>query len=103
MSCVFFVLGSDNHRVRHVHTNSFPTRPSSDRRGLPRHAADAQARSLSRRKGLDLTRNGWVALGNALGVYGNDYLQRAFIAYAGLGALPPEEAIYPMEIGRAHV
>src|SRR3546814_8608697 len=65
-------------------------------RGLTRAAADAHARILNRRKGLDLTRNGWVALGNALGVYGNDYLQRAFIAYAGLGALPPEEAIYPM-------
>ena len=33
-----------------------------------------------------------------IGVYGNDYLLRAFIAFAGLGALPPEEATYP--IGR---
>ncbi|PAL25045.1 DUF1254 domain-containing protein [Sphingopyxis sp. GW247-27LB] len=65
-------------------------------RGLTRAAADAYARILNRRKGLSLTKNGWVAMGNALGVYGNDYLQRAFIGYAGLGALPPEEAIYPM-------
>jgi hypothetical protein len=65
-------------------------------RGLTRAAADAYQRMLDRRKRLALTRNNWVALGNALGVYGNDYLQRAFVAYAGLGALPPEEAIYPM-------
>lgn len=65
-------------------------------RGLTRAAADAYRRIAERRRGLSLTKNGWVALGNALGVYGNDYLQRAFIGFAGLGALPPEEAIYPM-------
>ena len=65
-------------------------------RGMTRAAADAWQRIVTRRKGLSLTRNKWVAMGNALGVYGNDYLQRAFIGFAGLGALPPEEAIYPM-------
>lgn len=65
-------------------------------RGLSRAAADAYRRIVDNRKRVRLTANGWVALGNALGVYGNDYLRRAFIAYAGLGALPPEEAIYPM-------
>lgn len=66
------------------------------RRGLSRAAADAYRRIVDNRKRVLLTANGWAALGNALGVYGNDYLRRAFIAYAGLGALPPEEAIYPM-------
>jgi len=65
-------------------------------RGITRAAGDAYARIANRRRGVSLTKNGWVALGNALGVYGNDYLQRAFIGYAGLGALPPEDAIYPM-------
>ncbi|SKB58101.1 DUF1254 domain-containing protein [Sphingopyxis flava] len=65
-------------------------------RGLTRAAADAHRRIAERRRGLSLTKNGWVALGNALGVYGNDYLQRAFISFTGLGALPPEDAIYPM-------
>jgi hypothetical protein len=65
-------------------------------RGLARAAADGYRRIVERRRSVPLSRDGWVALGNALGVYGNDYLQRAFIGYAGLGALPPEEAIYPM-------
>lgn len=65
-------------------------------RGLARAAADGYRRIVDNRKRIRLTGNGWVTLGNALGVYGNDYLQRAFISYAGLGALPPEEAIYPM-------
>jgi len=32
--------------------------------------------------------------GTQLGHYGTDYLTRAAVAYKGLGALPPEEAIY---------
>lgn len=65
-------------------------------RGLARAAAEAYPRIVNRRKSIALTRNGWGSMGNNIGVYGNDYLQRAFIGFAGLGALPPEEAIYPM-------
>jgi len=65
-------------------------------RGLTRAAADAYQRIVTRRKALPITRNGWGAIGSTVGVYGNDYLARAFIGFAGLGALPPEEAIYPM-------
>ena len=38
--------------------------------------------------------NGWTYPGKT-GVYGTDYLQRAFIAYRGLGANLPEDAVYP--------
>jgi len=65
-------------------------------RGLARAAAEAYPRIVNRRKVIPLTRNGWGSMGANIGVYGNDYLQRAFIGFAGLGALPPEEAIYPM-------
>jgi hypothetical protein len=38
--------------------------------------------------------NGWINMTN-LGRYGNDYNTRAFIAYAGLGALTSDDAVYP--------
>ena len=38
--------------------------------------------------------NGWMFTTNA-GVYGTDYLQRAFVTAIGLGANRPQDAIYP--------
>ena len=38
--------------------------------------------------------NGWINMTN-LGRYGTDYNTRAFIAYAGLGALTSNDAVYP--------
>jgi hypothetical protein len=38
--------------------------------------------------------NGWINMTN-LGRYGTDYNTRAFIAYAGLGALTSDDAVYP--------
>jgi hypothetical protein len=38
--------------------------------------------------------NGWIIMTN-LGRYGADYDTRAFIAYAGLGALTSDDAVYP--------
>jgi hypothetical protein len=40
--------------------------------------------------------NGWTVITKSIGVYGNDYLQRATIALIGLGANPYEQAIYPL-------
>lgn len=39
-------------------------------------------------------RNGWL-FSLKTGVYGTDYLQRAYIAWIGLGANRPQDAIYP--------
>jgi hypothetical protein len=39
--------------------------------------------------------NGWRTNLTAIGTYGTDYLHRAGIAYAGLGANPIEDAVYP--------
>ncbi|UIF89714.1 DUF1254 domain-containing protein [Cupriavidus sp. UYPR2.512] len=40
--------------------------------------------------------NGWRTIGNPIGTYGTDYLQRAMIAFAGLGANTVEDAVYPL-------
>ena len=38
--------------------------------------------------------NGWINMTD-LGAFGTDYVTRAFIAFAGLGALTKEDALYP--------
>lgn len=39
-------------------------------------------------------KNGWSGGGGKVGRYGTDYLVRAVVARIGLGALPPEDAVY---------
>jgi hypothetical protein len=39
--------------------------------------------------------NGWTVVRKGIGNYGSDYALRAMVAKIGLGALPPEEAVYP--------
>ena len=45
--------------------------------------------------------NGWALATQTIGVYGNAYLMRATIALAGLGANPPEDAVYPVLLADA--
>ncbi|MDQ8031465.1 MAG: DUF1254 domain-containing protein [Bordetella sp.] len=40
--------------------------------------------------------NGWVTVRSGIGTYGTDYLRRAAVAYAGLGASTPEDVLYPV-------
>jgi hypothetical protein len=40
--------------------------------------------------------NGWQMNTDTVGVYGNYYLKRALLTILGMGALPPEEGIYPI-------
>jgi hypothetical protein len=45
--------------------------------------------------------NGWQMLTHTMGVYGNNYLNRAIIAMIGLGANQCEDAIYPLNVADA--
>lgn len=40
--------------------------------------------------------NGWRTSTDTMGVYGNSYFKRAAVAAGGLGANPPEDAVYPV-------
>lgn len=50
---------------------------------------------------LGVPSNGWATATESIGVYGNDYLKRATVALGGLGANPPEDAVYPVLLGDA--
>ncbi len=43
--------------------------------------------------------NGWMVARSGIGTYGTDYGTRTGVAMIGLGALPPEEAMYPNATG----
>jgi hypothetical protein len=60
----------------------------------------AKAKIMSSFTTIGTIVNGWGVLLKA-GVYGTDYLDRAFIAAFGLGANRPEDAIYPTSITTA--
>ncbi len=64
--------------------------------------AAAPAEALSYMKAsvptLGRSANGWKINATTMGVYGNDYLTRAIVAMIGLGANPPGEAVYPLNI-----
>jgi hypothetical protein len=42
--------------------------------------------------------NGWNTVSQGIGTYGTNYLRRAAIAYAGLGAGVPEDVMYPVTL-----
>jgi hypothetical protein len=57
---------------------------------------DARNAIVSAAPTLAPVRNGWMTLRDMIGVYGNAYLRRAVVALVGLGANPPEDAVYPL-------
>lgn len=52
-------------------------------------------RALSATPNKDLQVNNWNFVKSGIGTYGTEYKRRAYIAFIGLGANLPEDAIYP--------
>jgi hypothetical protein len=71
------------------------------RRGLERAAPDAFKAMKMKSPTLARVVNGWQMNTDTMGVYGNYYLKRAIVAWVGLGANLPEDAVYPLCIGDA--
>ena len=61
----------------------------------------ARARIVGRAEGVGDPPSGWRTHLSGIGAFGNDYLQRASTAYAGLGASPPEDAVCPISLADA--
>ena len=73
----------------------FDSLPPDIRDALARAAADALDVIRSSIPKIVPVVNGWTMETGTMGVYGNFYLKRAAVALVGLGALPPECAVYP--------
>jgi len=58
--------------------------------------ADALAAMLAALPTLGTSVNGWTVMSDNIGVYGNSYFKRAVVTLVGLGANPPEDAVYPL-------
>lgn len=63
-------------------------------KGLAQAVKAGQEQILAYAKNAGKTANGWV-FSTQTGLYGTNYLQRAFITWVGLGANRPQDAIYP--------
>jgi len=58
--------------------------------------ADALADMVASLPTLGASVNGWTVMADNIGVYGNSYFKRAVVTLVGLGANPPEDAVYPL-------
>ena len=63
---------------------------------LNRAATDAFQTMQTRMPTLARVTNGWQIHTDTIGSYGNSYLKRAIVAWTGLGANQPEDAVYPI-------
>ncbi|GAA1178909.1 hypothetical protein F4556_007247 [Kitasatospora gansuensis] len=79
-----------------------PGKPFEAARFTPDEQAEIEAgtkealqQMLAAQSSLGTRVNGWSSFLDTIGVYGNAYFQRAVVALIGLGANPPEEAVYP--------
>lgn len=92
----FAIPGSRSTGTTSGHFGVFDALNPAMRQALEQ--ARAAARQAMKEKLPTLARNvnGWQMNTDTVGVYGNYYLKRAILTILGMGALPPEESIYPI-------
>ncbi len=94
----FFGRFADLTRANPPHANDYPvlaTATSQARRALEAAPAAGQKLILAEMSRLGTPAGNWRLIKPPVGTYGTDYLRRAVIAFGGLGANVPEDAIYP--------
>lgn len=69
---------------------------ADERTAIEAGRADALAAMVGSVSTLGASVNGWTVLTDNIGVYGNSYFKRAVVTLVGLGANPPEDAVYPL-------
>ena len=67
-------------------------------RALTEGSAAAQKEIQTRFREIGVATGGWRTNLTSIGTYGTDYLSRATVAYAGLGANTVEDAVYPTAV-----
>ncbi|MBN8508906.1 MAG: DUF1254 domain-containing protein [Burkholderiales bacterium] len=75
--------------------------PAPARQAFEGAAAAALPQIKGRMQTMGVRKDGWRTNLTAIGTYGTDYRARAAIAFAGLGANPVEDAVYPSAFGDA--
>ncbi len=89
--------------ARIAHLGIVPGRDFDPTRFSDADAAELEAGAKSAREAITASpatigtpANGWRVTAETMGVYGNAYFKRAAVTAIGLGANPPEDAVYPV-------
>jgi hypothetical protein len=77
---------------------AFDKLPEQTRRALEAAIPLAHKRINDRFSRTDIMRDGWAILGYPVGNFGTAYLDRAMVAWFGIGANLPDDALYPKAI-----
>lgn len=72
--------------------------PADVQKAIRNAAKDGLVQLKNALKTMGDVRHNWTLSTNTIGVYGNAYLKRGMITLVGLGALPAEDAIYPVAL-----